>query len=185
MKMDQDMNFDWIGKGKSFSILEGILLIPVGSLPPRSSLKVANSTDGIMRLGPSGGNGYNVVFSTRKSFYELFYGFKDENIFYPGSLAISSDVIIGWYNVGLEELTLENIIRLSNQEDLFFRLSRNRDGRTGYWWYESRHDYFKDTGTFAVYLQEYTERILEVAYKFASYNVKDSDKEWLKSRING
>ena len=185
MKMDEDKNYDWIGKGKAFSILEGILLIPVGSFPPKSGLNVPNNKDGIIRLGPSGGNGYNVVFSTRKSFYELFFGFKDENIFYPGSLAISNDDIIGWYNVGLEGLTRENIIRLSNQEDLFFRLSRNRDGRTGYWWYESSHDYFKDTKTFAVNLQEYTERILEVAYKFASYNVKDSDKEWLNSKING
>lgn len=148
-----------------------------------------------MTLGASGDAGYNVIFSTIKSFYQVYSGFKEAGLISPKSIVCCDDEKIGWYNFRLEDLLDNDLIRLSQKDDLWIRLIQ-KDTRhfptmiqdvdptkLVWWWYESIRPPFK-AKTFAVNLSEYDGRVLEIAYRFTNHKITDEVKATICSMLN-
>lgn len=174
----------------------GILMVPVGEIPSKARALVKPDEEGkfevYMTLCPAGDPGYDIAFSTQRSFSEVISGFREREVINPKSIVCCNDNEVGWYQYRLEDLSPETINRLSQNDGLLLMLKQYKnDGpieefdptKLTHWFYESKNPFFSGK-IFAVNLAKYDERVLEVAYQFTDYKVNDEDKGMIRAKLN-
>jgi len=177
---------------------EGILMIPI--IDPKL-LKYKSKKDNSLCVNPPGEIGYNIVFSTEKSFCEILDSFKNENLLNYNSLIASDDKEIGLFNYILNDLSDKLLKKLNKKKKFKVFLTQDKEAlnefceinsletkieldksKISYFWYDTNHMFF-DSNTFAINFGQYNKKFIQAAARYTNYNLTYKDRKYICSKF--